>query len=81
MMLAFDSHRADEYGEILESLNRGDAFGFNATLMGFGSHRSIRHFHVNAIWKEEGKIEVSPHVHSHGRYAVNSEFLSHALPN
>ena len=38
LMLAFDTHRADEYGDVLADLNRGDAFGFNGTLMSLGTH-------------------------------------------
>ena len=37
LMLAFDTHRAEEFGDLLASLNRGDAFGFNATLMSLGN--------------------------------------------
>ena len=37
LMLAFDTHRAEEFGDLLASLNRGDAFGFNATLVGLGN--------------------------------------------
>jgi hypothetical protein len=46
IMLAFDSNRADEYIDILTELNRGDAFGFNATLMSLGTGYNTRHFHV-----------------------------------
>ena len=79
IMLAFDSNRADEYIDILTELNRGDAFGFNATLMSLGSSSMTRHFHVEAIWKEEGHIEVAPHIHETGRYNDNIKFLGHAL--
>ena len=80
IMLAFDTYAADEYGDILADLNRGDMFGFNATLMDLGSNIRTRHFHVNSIWKEEGHIEVAPHVHEHGRYNDGSSFLGHSLP-
>jgi len=49
IMLAFDTNRADEYIDVLSELNRGDAFGFNATLMSIGSGTMTRHFHVESI--------------------------------
>ena len=48
--------------------------------MSIGTNIKTRHFHVNAIWKEEGHIEVAPHVHEHGRYNDGGSFLGHSLP-
>jgi len=63
IMLAFDTYSAEEYDEVLTSLNRGDAIAFNATLMSLGTHVRTRHYHLNAIWKIDGYKEVAPHVH------------------
>ena len=75
VMLAFDTHKAEEFGDVLVNLNRGDAIGFNATIMTLGSSIKTRHFHVDAVWREEGFKFVPPHVHGNGRYNDKPHFL------
>eukprot|EP01017_Pseudomicrothorax_dubius_P047245 TRINITY_DN8454_c0_g1_i1.p1 TRINITY_DN8454_c0_g1~~TRINITY_DN8454_c0_g1_i1.p1 ORF type:complete len:205 (+),score=37.09 TRINITY_DN8454_c0_g1_i1:554-1168(+) len=75
LLLALDSNRAKEFDQVLTDLSRGDAIGFNATVGSIGTDMHTRHFHVEQLWREEGHIEVPPHVHEGGRYADKPYFL------
>jgi len=60
---------------VVESLNRGSQFGFDAIVKNLGNAHNSRHFHLLSIWKMDGFKEIPPHLHDQGRYAETPSFL------
>ncbi|KRX03745.1 hypothetical protein PPERSA_04253 [Pseudocohnilembus persalinus] len=68
VLLTFDSEQVDIFEDLVNTIDRGDHIGFNATIKTIGTMTQTRHLHIVSIWKEEGHINIPAHIHGGGRY-------------
>lgn len=61
-------NQVNNLGTIIEQLNRGGEFSFDAIVKNLGDQATTKHFHLINIKKEDGYKEIPPHLHDHGRY-------------
>lgn len=76
LLLTADSEVAAEMSASIGLLDRGSEFTFSAIIQSNVRRDQYRHFHLVSLKKEDGYIEIPPHLHEHGRYGGNSSFLS-----
>jgi hypothetical protein len=78
IILALDTEKANEFGDLIGTFNRGTEIIFNATIMTVGSEMKTRHFHIVEMTKGEGFMDLPAHVHEYGRYADKPKFLGNS---
>jgi len=75
LYIAADTDKARQLNDLIVSLNRGGEIRFNASWASFGEDENMRHLHIVDLAKEDGYMEISELVHSHGRYSNQPKFL------
>lgn len=75
--LHLDSYEAVENEEILNSLDRGQEIGFNATIIKLTEENKGMEMQGLKIWREKGILEIFALYNENGRYKSkeNKKFL------
>ena len=77
ILMHFDTYESMENEDIINSLERGQEIGFNATFISLPSNSmEIMEMQGITIWKEKGMLEISAFFNENGRYSENKKFLS-----
>jgi hypothetical protein len=71
LILSMDLHHFHHSKDVVEKLEKGKHFKFNATFVSPGNEQQLHHLHAHGILEDEGFLEIPDHVHSvNHRYSL-----------